>query len=157
MNHNEIPLPDYAYIPGINARHKEGFLNHVKDMASDITKDGTAKDNLAWLYGIRLLENAFYWECHEVLEEVWMKAAPNSRERYLVQGIIHLANAALKIKMDRASAAQKLASLAANSIHEAYVGFTQDSLLHLRKSDLEDAITQLDRGKISIKIMNNNA
>lgn len=157
MNHNEIPLPDYAYIPGINTRHEEGFLDHVKDMALDVTKDATARHNVTWLYGIRLLENAFYWECHEILEEVWMKASPNSREKHLVQGVIHLTNAALKIKMDRASAAKKLTSLAANSFHEAYAGFTRDHLLFLRKSNLESTIKQLDRGEVLINIMNYNA
>ena len=95
MGKTEIfALPDHAYVPGRTQRHAEGFLDHVKRAAPAPTRDRDAEGNRAWIYSLELLENGFYWEAHEVLEEVWRNAAPNSRERYLVQGLIHIANAA---------------------------------------------------------------
>jgi len=100
------------HVPGSNARHEDGFLERISDTAPETTRSEDARDNLAWNYGVRLFNEGYYWECHEVLEAVWMNAAPNSREKHLVQGIIHLANAQLKQRMKRPNAAQRLNLLA---------------------------------------------
>lgn len=88
--------------------------------APAITSDENARCNLVWRYGITLFNHGFYWESHEVLESVWLNARPNSRERYLLQGIIHLANAALKLRMHRPRAVYRLNKLAAEYIARAY-------------------------------------
>lgn len=124
-------LPDHAYVPGRTPRHTEGFLDHVKRAAPTPTSDTGARGNRAWTYSLRLLENGYYWEAHEVLEEVWRNAAPNSRERYLVQGLIHIANAALKVQMRRPEAAGRLAELALDCIREAFRTHETDVLMLL--------------------------
>lgn len=130
---SEIPLPEYAYVPGENARHVEGFLDAVTAMAPSRTSDNTSHSNIAWKYGLRLLEEGFYWEAHEVLETVWMNATPNDRERALVQGIIHIANAALKVKMQRIQAAKRLSSLAKECLTLAWRGHASKTLMGLDK------------------------
>lgn len=57
-----------------------------------------------------------------MLEEVWQRALPNSRERWLVQAVIHLANAALKNALDRPRAARRLAVLAGECSDRAFAG-----------------------------------
>ena len=132
----DLPFLDHAYIPGKNERHADGFLDHILDLAPAETLDLTASDNVAWNFGLRLLANAYYWEAHEVLERVWLNSAPNGRERILVQGMIHMANAALKIRMERPAAAQRLADLAASSIDEAFAGYGGERLMGLGRDRL---------------------
>jgi len=88
-----IPLPISKHLPGKNKRPDDGLLESVAEKASTVTEDASYRSNTAWLYGIRLFNNGYYWEAHEVLEAVWNNATPNSREKHLVQGVIQIANA----------------------------------------------------------------
>lgn len=122
LNAEALALPDYAHIPGRNSRHDPAFLHAICELAPAHTTDEAASANIAWNYGIILFNQGFYWECHEVLEKVWMNAAPNSREKHLVQAVIHLANACLKLRMERPSAAARLCRLAMTSLERARLG-----------------------------------
>lgn len=128
--------PDYAHIPGANDRHEEGFLDHITEKALVPTASSSAKSNAAWGYGLELMGAGFYWEAHEVLEQVWLNALSNSREKALVQGIIHVANAALKIKMQRKPAALRLANLARDSFQRAWGGTRKDQIMGLSYEDM---------------------
>lgn len=109
---DSLCLPGHAHVPGENDRHEEGFLAPIIDMVPLRTLSDEAGVNIGWLYGLRLLRLGYYWEAHEVWEAVWMRAAPNSREKRFLQAMIHLANAALKRRMGRARAAERLEALA---------------------------------------------
>lgn len=89
----------------------------------------------ALTFGLSLIHNHYFWEAHEVLEPVWMKASPNSAERQLLQALIQLANACLKSTMGQPQAAARLAQIADDHLQEARgrsgnecVLLTQDSL-----------------------------
>ncbi|MGI9354325.1 MAG: DUF309 domain-containing protein [Rhizobiaceae bacterium] len=105
-------LPKQAYLPGKTARPEEEAYDWIRDR----TPAHVGSDNIShvqsWHYGLRLLREGFYWEAHEVLEPVWTACAPNSRERYLVQAIIQIANAALKAELGKPRAAGKLIVIA---------------------------------------------
>ena len=111
--------PAYAHIPGQNARHPEGAFDTIRDQALSPTVTATAADNAAFQAGLDLLETGFYWEAHEVLEPVWMNAPGNAPERFLVQSLIQLANAALKQKMNRPKAALRLCAIARDHLDRA--------------------------------------
>ena len=117
-----LPLPVYRHVPGSNARHDDRLLEQVCDMALAVTRDADWQDNVAWLYGLRLLDEGFHWEAHEVLERVWMNAPPNSRERHLVQGIVQLANARLKACDGREKAVLRLLAIASECLDRAFGG-----------------------------------
>jgi hypothetical protein len=117
-----IPLPARRYLPGVNERHPEDAFDHVKALCAERTDEPGAARNTAWHYGLRLFNGGFYWEAHEVLEEVWRRARPNSRERYLVQCVIHLANGALKLSLGRTRAAVRLSGLADECRLRAFSG-----------------------------------
>ena len=117
-----LPLPVYRHVPGSNARHDDRLLEQVCDMALAVTRDADWQDNVAWLYGLRLLDEGFHWEAHEVLERVWMNAPPNSREPHLVQGIVQLANARLKACDGREKAALRLLAIAGECLERAFGG-----------------------------------
>jgi hypothetical protein len=118
----DIPLPAWRHVPGRNERHGDDAFAHVKSLCPVRTESATAEGNIAWRYGLRLFNEAYYWETHEVLETVWLRARPNSRERWLVQCVIHLANGALKQSAGRRQAAVRLAGLADTCRQRAYAG-----------------------------------
>ena len=99
------PLPDHKHIPGVNARHPEDAFDWIREQAA------AEAGNAAWVYGLRLLREGFYWEAHEVLEPVWMTAPPNSAEKAMARAVIQLANAALKLDMGKLKAAARLAGI----------------------------------------------
>lgn len=104
-------LPPHAYVPGRTARHDPAIFAAYHDSV----REGMAPDDLAqtaaWRAGWHLIENGFFWEAHEVLEPVWMQLRPGSEEREFVQGIIQLANAALKREMGRPKAVRRLCAM----------------------------------------------
>ncbi len=110
------PHPAHKHIPGQNARHPEDAFDWIRDQAA------AEAENAAWLYGLQLLHKGFYWEAHEVLEPVWMAAAPNSAEKAMAQAVIQLANAALKLDMDKPKAAVRLAGMVEALAAEAAQG-----------------------------------
>lgn len=143
-----VPLPMMAHVPGTNERQPElAMLEAIAAQASKSTSDATSDENPAWAYGLRLLRNGFYWETHEVLEAVWMNAAPNSRERHLVQGVIHIANAALKVRMDRSDAARRLCELADECIERAFPPAQSSELMGLNAGLLIGAIAGIKAEK----------
>lgn len=92
--------------------------------------------------GLALYRAGYFWEAHEAWEPLWLEAAPNSRERALLQGLIQLANAWLKLRMDRAPAAARIAALAAEHFARAGTdpcldlppGWPQSELARLRRA-----------------------
>lgn len=69
--------------------------------------------------GLALYRAGYFWEAHEAWEPLWLAAPPNSRERALLQGLIQLANGWLKLRMDRAPAAERIAAIAAEHLARA--------------------------------------
>ncbi|MWD26850.1 DUF309 domain-containing protein [Aquicoccus sp. SCR17] len=107
-----IPRPDHAYVPGRNARHAEDAFDPVK---AEVTEGMGAADlarTRTWEAGQVYYREGFYWECHEVLEAVWMALPEGDSDRGAVQGLIQLANARLKLRMDKPRAARRLCALA---------------------------------------------
>ena len=114
------PLPAAAHVPGQTPRPAEGSVVYAAAEAAPAPTDPAAwAANGTYLYGIALYQAGFFWEAHEVWEPVWMHAAPNSRARALMQGLIQLANACLKLRMARPKAAARLIDLALGHLVEA--------------------------------------
>ncbi|WP_223426789.1 DUF309 domain-containing protein [Tateyamaria pelophila] len=68
------------------------------------------QSSLAWRAGTIYRAEGYYWECHEVLEALWMTAPDGPLRRY-VQAVIQMANAQLKEKMGRPKAAVRLCDI----------------------------------------------
>ena len=120
MRFDTMPLPPHRHLPGRNARPNASFFGAIKAATPAATTSRTGADNQAWRYGIRLFNTGFYWEAHEVLEPVWLNAAPNSRERHLVQAVIHLANGMLKEAMGSPNARRRIAGRCHRAFAEAF-------------------------------------
>ena len=104
----DIPLPDRAYVPGITQRHTQGSFDPLRETVHPGMEPDELQQSRAFRAGLRYLETGFFWECHEVLEAVWMAAPDGSSEKEMVQALIQLANARLKIVMKRPRAALRL-------------------------------------------------
>lgn len=107
----DIPLPPHAYVPGQNGRHAEGWFDAIKASVTPETPPDLLHHTRAWRAGLAYLKAGYYWECHEVLEAVWMQTPSPSPEREMAQAIIQLANAQLKLNMGKPNAARRLAGM----------------------------------------------
>jgi predicted metal-dependent hydrolase len=87
-------------VPGQTPRHPEDWFDALKQ-----------DRETAIAAGLFYYEQGYFWECHEVLEAVWMGAPEPSPERDMAQAIIQLANARLKLRMGREKAALRLAGI----------------------------------------------
>lgn len=98
----------------------------------------------AWCAGWQFLRQGYFWEAHELFEPVWMALPPNSRERALVQGVIQVANAALKARMRRPRAVLRLCDLAER--HLGAAGAAGAEAMRADGAWLENEIARLRMG-----------
>lgn len=108
MGSAAIHFPGHAHIPGQTKRHPEGYFDAIRaSVTADLDPSDLAHSE-AWKTGLAFLGSGYFWEAHEVLEPVWMQAPQKSAERLLVQALIQLANAKLKLRMDQPKATLRL-------------------------------------------------
>lgn len=98
-----IPLPPYGYVPGHGLPHPvndpAGHLYGARGSAHEqLISNAPLTENVRWLYALDLFNAGFYWEAHEVWESFWHAFGRTTSEAKFVQGLIHLAAAALKIR-----------------------------------------------------------
>ena len=114
-------LPPYSYVPGHDLPHPvnnpAGHIYAVRDSAHEppisaavlaalpTTLDPRRRalaavlaDNSRWRHALDLFNAGFYWEAHEVWESFWNALGRTTPEAQFVQGLIHLAAAAVKIR-----------------------------------------------------------
>jgi len=111
--------PPHAYVPGQTPRHPEGLFDpHKTDIAS--VPYTRLHETQAWALGLAFLSEGFAWEAHEMFEAIWLVCPPNSAEKLFVQALIQQANAALKLRMGRKKAAERLRITADQLLAEAF-------------------------------------
>jgi uncharacterized protein len=115
------PLPPYAYVPGHDLPHpltdprghshathaQSGDVPAMIAMGAPLAADpAVRRDALAaalaadprWLHALDLFNGGWYWEAHEAWEGFWNALGRTTPEARFVQGLIHLAAAAVKIR-----------------------------------------------------------
>ena len=106
-----VVLPPHAYVPGQNARHPEDLFDVIKVSVTADMPPEELNSTAAWRAGLVYFETGYFWECHEVLEAVWMQTPPGSPEREMTQALIQLANARLKLRMGKPRATLRLCDM----------------------------------------------
>ena len=101
-------VPKHAYVPGQTARHAEGRFAPVCATAQLGMSPAQLAQSEAFCTGLFYLQRGYFWEAHELFEPVWMALEEGSEERCLLQALIQLANAQLKLRMHRPKAASRL-------------------------------------------------
>ena len=104
-------MPPHAYVPGQNTRHPENLFDPIKSSVNADLGPESLHKTTAFQAGLVYLDTGFFWECHEVLEAVWMQAPDGTPEREMMQALIQLANAKLKVLMQRPRAAMRLCDM----------------------------------------------
>ena len=99
---NNLPLPQWAYVPGEMA---EDDVDHDTLWKA---KSLVPARHPALRYGIALNDRGYFWESQEVLEAVWAAAPQGSRERILLRACILIANANLRLRIQKPHAAARL-------------------------------------------------
>ncbi len=133
-------LPPVPYVPGLTARPEEGCFDPVKTGLSPALSCGELASSRAFTGGLEAFSRGYFWEAHELWEAVWMCLPPASAERHLVQGLIQLANGALKRRMGRERAAVRIFERADIALAEAHrrhsrpMGFSEADTTALRAS-----------------------
>jgi hypothetical protein len=106
----DLPLPGWAYLPGETAAAAADHdaLWQAKALVPSRFRDFVPARHPALRYGIALNDAGYFWESHEVLEVVWAAAPQGGRERMLLRACIQIANANLKLRMQKPRAAVRL-------------------------------------------------
>jgi len=122
----DLALPPYRYVPGRHPhpnRHADGhnFLADIdwRQPTWDPGRDWTT--DRRYLYGHDLFAHRYYWESHEVWEELWHAIPDDRPERRLIQGLIQTAATTLKHHMGHDRARGRLADRAIVHLQAASV------------------------------------
>src|SRR5580693_2129737 len=147
----QLPLPQWAYVPGEmdEADADHDTLWQAKVLVPSRFRDYVPARHPALRYGIALNDRGYFWEAQEILEAVWAAAPQGGRERILLRACIGIANANLKLRMQKPHAAARffgeaLAELNALGLRKATAtgdgfadGFPTDALVAVLKARLE--------------------
>jgi predicted metal-dependent hydrolase len=107
-------LPRYRYVPGRRPHptrdpdgHSFGQGEQFPARADWEPRDW--KNLTAWLWGVDLFNRFYFWEAHEAWESLWRDAERDSDPALLLQGLIQVAAALLKVELESVEAAARLA------------------------------------------------
>src|SRR5580704_17466415 len=105
-----LPLPGWAYVPGETADTEPDHqaLWQAKALLPSQFFGFVPARHPALRYGVALNDGGYFWESQEVLEAVWAAAPQGGRERILLRACIQVANANLRLRMDKPRAAARL-------------------------------------------------
>lgn len=103
-----LALPRWVYVPGVDAEADRTTLDRVKALVPVRFDGHVPAMHPALLYGLRLNDEGFFWEAHEILEAVWKAAPQGGLDRICLRAYIQIANANLKLKMGKQRAVDRL-------------------------------------------------
>ena len=118
------PLPPYSYVPGPlphpisdPAGHSYGL--HLispgevqQGPVVSVSLVSGWRESSDYLFGIDLFNHGFYWEAHEIWEQLWIACGRSGREADFLKGLIKLAAAGVKVREGRPIGVQRHAARA---------------------------------------------
>ena len=99
------PLPEYRYVPGLHPhpfRHPSGH-SYTDGSAPDHpswSPDTPWKSDRAYLRGMDLFDQRYFWESHELWEGVWQQMPRDSTYALLLQSLIQSGAYCLKVHVN---------------------------------------------------------
>ncbi|MCB1391489.1 MAG: DUF309 domain-containing protein [Rhodobacteraceae bacterium] len=137
-----IRLPPEPHLPGRTPRPDPALFAPL--LAGVQGSDAAAlSGGAAFRAGFDAFAAGYYWEAHEFWEPVWAALPPASAERHLLRGLIQLANAGLKRRMDRPGAARRILQLAESALDEAF-GTRRSRVMGVDRARIGGLMAQLD-------------
>lgn len=161
----DIPLPPYSYVPGHDLPHPVndplGHLFNSPEPAplplDQLPTDPTLRRQAIaalfathpdWLYALDLFNEGYAWEAHEAWERFWHALGRTTPEARFVQGLIHLAAAAVKIREGKPAGVTKHTQRARELLgvgEAASVGESGVGVLGLDPESLITVLAELER------------
>lgn len=133
------PFPPYAYVPGRFPHPVSDPTGHSFGVAPTPVEPldpGRFAECREYLHGIDLFNHGYYWEAHEALEQLWHAAGRRGPTAKVLQGLIKLAAAGVKVREGRARGTQSLARGARDLFEGAARELGTTAHLGLRFADL---------------------
>lgn len=106
----DLPLPRWAYVPGVSGRESADFetLTQIAALVPPRFNGYVPARHPALRYGLMLNDHGYFWESQEILEAVWAAAPQGGRERILLRACILIATANLRLRMQKPHVAARL-------------------------------------------------
>jgi Domain of unknown function (DUF309) len=145
-----LPLPRWAYVPGAtaDAEADHDTLWQAKALVPSRFRGFVPARHPALRYGIALNDSGYFWESQEILEAVWAAAPQGGRERMLLRACIQIANANLRLRMQKPRAAARLLREALGEL--AALGARQTSADGFADGFPSAALAALLRDKLAV-------
>ncbi|MEM7343829.1 MAG: DUF309 domain-containing protein [Chloroflexota bacterium] len=103
QRYTTLPFPSRIYKPGqgIHPRKDPNGL-HIPEVPDSETPFGVDswQDSQRYLYAIDLFNFGYWWEAHEVLEDLWIETGKTTELAQFIQAIIQISAAFLKVSLD---------------------------------------------------------
>ena len=117
------PFPPYSYVPGGPWPHPtaspQGHSRHGQHgPVTPIEGDNWASSS-TYLRGVALFNAGYYWEAHEAWESLWHAHGRRGPVAAVLQGLIKLAAAGVKVRERRPGGVRSLATRAALHFDES--------------------------------------
>jgi uncharacterized protein len=125
MQHDfsDAPLPAYTYVPGGPWPHPKRVLEEQATGGSACGNDHSGTQGSWWQARFRraaeLFNAGYYWEAHEVWEELWHAEGRRGPTAEVLKGLIKLAAAGVKVREGRENGVRTHCRRAAESFAAA--------------------------------------
>ena len=103
-----LALPRWAHMPGETREADHETLEMALALVPARFEGFVPARHPALRYGLELNDAKYFWECHEILEAVWAAAPQGGRARILLRACIQIANANLRLRIGKLTAAARL-------------------------------------------------
>ena len=114
MRFTSRPLPAYRHVPGLTPHPVNHPAGHSYGAAEIPIPPGSLElpehwhDCEAYLYGVDLFNQAYFWEAHEAWEAIWHAVGHESIPGRFIQSLIQTSAALLKRHMEIDKGANRL-------------------------------------------------
>jgi hypothetical protein len=168
MPENDVPrylpqrdLPPYSFVGGgpyPHPRRDSGGHSHGEpEPDPDPLDPGAWRDSEAYLRGIDLFNNGYYWEAHEQWEALWHASGRRGPVAEFAKGLIKLTAAGVKARQGRVRGVRRHASRAAGHFRRVMeetaspgiAGLDLYALVEFAEEVGQDAEAAVFRGKVA--------
>jgi hypothetical protein len=112
--YSALPLPPYRFVPGRAPHPRRDPRGHSfgkPDAPLPPWHPDDWRGLEAWLHGVDLYNRAFFWECHETLEALWIAGGRTTPHARFVRGIVLVAAACLNRHLGKRGGGRRQAML----------------------------------------------
>lgn len=118
------PLPPYRFVPGVHPHPTRDPAGHSYEAVPRLNRHAPWKPEQwcsldDWLYGVDLFNHFYFWEAHEAWEGLWAAADRDTPPSLVLQGLIQIAAALLKVHTGALDGARTLSTEGLDKLRRA--------------------------------------